>query len=562
VSTPGDPLKVAEAVLRRRRFNLIWFVPIIAAGISVYLAVTFLSDRGPLITISFLTADGITAQQTEVKHKAVSLGMVENVHLSKDLKRAVVHVRMKHEALPLLTDHAHFWVVRPRLTPGSISGLETLVSGAYIEVDPGDPGGTPTDEFLGLEDPPAVRSDLPGSTFWLKASRLGSIGPGTPVFFRDVTVGEVLNYDIGNGQGPVRIRIFVKAPYDHFVHDSTHFWNASGVLVTLGAQGIHLEFESLQALLSGGVAFETPRSMLETPHSADDHVFNLFATEADADAAGIASNIPLVSYFDSSVAGLARGSEVEVFGLQIGTVTDVRLTLDPGATHMRARVAFDIQPERVFAETHLNAQTAPADAVAALVRQGMRAVLESSNFITGQKAISLQYVPDAAAATLGHEGSLLVIPSQGGGLDNITASVSDIVTKLDKIPFDEIGRNLNGTLASVNRVVSGPDVQNALRQLSATLTDISHLARHADEGLTPALKRLPQLSADLQQAIARANTFLGQGGIGADSDVQRNLARLLDQVNDAARSIRLLADFLDRHPEALIRGRTGEAGER
>jgi len=552
-------MKIADAVLRRRRFNLIWFVPIIAASISVYLAVTFLSDRGPLITISFLTADGITAQQTEVKHKAVSLGMVENVHLTKDLKRAVVHVRMKREALPFLTDHAHFWVVRPRLTPGNISGLETLVSGAYIEVDPGDPGGAPAQEFTGLEDPPAVRSDQPGSTFWLHAPRLGSIGPATPVFYRDVTVGEVLSYDIGDGLGPVRIHIFVKAPFDRFVHDATHFWNASGVSLSLGAQGVHVEFESLQALLSGGVAFETPRSMASTPRSADDQEFNLFDSQADADAAGLADNILLVTYFDSSVAGLARGSPVELFGLQIGAVTDVRLTRDPASTHMHARVTFDIQPERVFTEARAGATVPLADEVIALVRQGMRAVLESSNFITGQKVISLQYVP-GEVAPLGQEGAALVMPSQGGGLDNITSSISDIATKLDKIPFDDIGRDLASALKSVDRTVSGPDMQNALRQLSETLTDISHLARHADEGLSPALKRLPQLSADLQQAVARADTLLGQGGIGADSDMQRNLARLLDQVNDAARSIRLLADFLDRHPEALIRGRAGDGG--
>ncbi len=557
---PGELPKIAEAVLRRRRFNLIWLVPITAAGISLYLAVNFLSDRGPLITIGFDTADGIVAQQTEVKHRAVTLGMVENVHLSKDLKRVVVHVRMQREALPLLTDHAHFWVVRPRLTPGNISGLETLVSGAYIEVDPGDAGGTPTDDFTGLEDPPGVRSDEPGTTFWVRAPRLGSIGPGTPVFYRDVTVGEVLNYDIGDGSGPVRIRVFVRKPFDRFVHDATHFWNASGVSLSLGAQGIHLEFESLQALLSGGVAFETPRSMATSPRSAADHEFKLYATEADADSAGLADNIPLVTYFDSSVSGLARGSPVEVFGLQIGAVTDVRLMLDATTGRMRARVAFDLQPERVFAEAHVSLRTAPAEAVAALVGQGMRAVLESSNFITGQKAIALQYVP-GTAGPLGREGDMLVVPSQGGGLDNITASISDIATKLDKIPFDEIGHDLANTLKSVDRTVSGPDVQNALRKLSQTLTDISGLARHADEGLAPALKRLPQLSADLQQALARANTLLGEGGVGANSDMQRSLSRLLDQVNDAARSIRLLADFLDRHPEALIRGRAGGAGE-
>jgi len=560
MTTTPDPAQIVDAVLRRRRFNLIWLVPIVAGGISLYLAVNFLSDRGPLITLSFLTADGITAQQTEVKHKAVSLGMVENVHLSADLKRAVVHVRMKREALPFLTDHAHFWVVRPRLTPGNISGLETLVSGAYIEVDPGEPGGAAAREFIGLEEPPGVRSDEPGATFWLSAPRLGSIGPGTPLFYRDVTVGEVLRYDIGNGIAPVRIHVFVKAPFDKYVHDATHFWNASGVSLSLGAQGIHLQFESLQALLAGGIAFETPRAMAGSPPSAAEQVFKLFDSEADADAAGEEDNIPLVAYFDSSVAGLARGSVVEVFGLQVGSVTDVRLTLIPGGTGMHARVAFDLQPGRVFADAQVRSAAAPAAAVAALVRQGMRAVLESSNLITGQQAISLQYIP-GSVAPLEHEGNVLVVPSQGGGLDNITASISDIAGKLDKIPFDEIGRDLASTLKSVDRTVSGPDMQNALRQLSETLTDISHLARHADEGLAPALKRLPQLSADLQQAVARANAMLGAGGIGSNSDLQRSLGRLLDQVNDAARSIRLLADFLDRHPEALIRGRAATAGE-
>jgi paraquat-inducible protein B len=405
-----------------------------------------------------------------------------------------------------------------------------------------------------------VRSDEPGNTFWLSAPRLGSIGPGTPVFYRDVNVGEVLSYDIGNGVGPVRIHVFVKAPYDRFVHDGTHFWNASGVSVSLGAQGIHLEFESLQALLAGGIAFETPRAMAASPRSPPDQAFKLFDSEADADAVGGANNVPMVAYFDSSVAGLARGSVVEVFGLPVGTVTDVRLTLMPGGAGLHARVAFDVQPERVFGNAPVRVEAPPGQAVAALVREGMRAVLESSNLITGQKAISLQYVP-GPAASLGREGNVLVVPSQGGGLDNITASISDIAGKLDKIPFDEIGRDLASTLKSVDRTVSGPDMQNALRQLSETLTDISHLARHADEGLTPALKRLPQLSADLQQAVARANALLGEGGIGSNSDIQRNLARLLDQVNEAARSIRLLADFLDRHPEALIRGRTEGVGE-
>jgi paraquat-inducible protein B len=564
-AAPGEhpPGGLGHAILkRRRRFSFIWLVPITAGLISLYLAITYLADRGPLITITFSTANGITAGQTDVKHKAVALGTVEDVHLSDDMKQVLVHVRMKREGAKIMTDHARFWVVRPRLSTGNISGLETLLSGAYIEVDPGAPGGAPESTFTGLEDPPGVRSDEPGKSYWLKAGRLGSIGPGAPVFYRDVTVGEVLSYDLGDGLGPVMIRVFVRSPYDKFVHDSTHFFNTSGISVSLGPQGVHVELESLQALLSGGIAFETPRFMADQRQSDGDREFPLFDSKAAADSAGYAQNIPFVTYFTSSVGGLSRGSAVEVFGLQIGTVTDVRLVMDHVTNAVRARVMFNLQPERVLSEADLRTQKDPVRITTSLVDQGLRAVLESSSFITGQKDISLQYVPGAAPATLSQEDGALVMPSQSGGLDNITSSLSSIMTKLDKIPFDQIGQNLASALRSVDRTVSGPDVQNALRRLSETLTDVQHLVRHADQGLTPALQKLPQISDDLQHAIKHADQLLGEGGYGGNSDFQRNLSRLLDQVDEAARSIRLLADFLDRHPEALVRGRTGEATER
>ena len=560
--TPPPP-GLAQAVLRKRpRFSLMWLVPITAALISVYLAVNFLAARGKEVTITFATANGITAQQTEVQHKAVSLGTVENVHLSSDMSRVVVHVRMKRAGDRLLTDHARFWVVRPRLTPGNISGLETLVSGAYIEVDPGAPGGTPQYEFKGLEDPPGVRSDEPGRTYRLQAAQLGSIGPGSPVFYRDVTAGEVLSYDLGDGLGPVTINVFVKAPFDKFVHDETHFFNTSGVSVSLGPQGVHLELQSFQALISGGITFVTPRFTKNEPISRDGHEFKLYGDKAEADAAGFAENVPLVTYFTSSVTGLERGSLVEIFGLQIGTVTDVRLVMDPATAKLRARVAFNVQPERIMSEDEVRQRQDPGHITDLLVKSGMRVVLESSSFITGQKDLSMQFVPDAPPARVGHEGEAMVLPSEGGGLDNITSNLSDITTKLKAIPFDEIGKNLNETLRSVNRTVSGPDVQNALHRLADTLADVQQLVKHADAGMAPVLKRLPKISEDLQKAVANASALVGESGYGGNSDFQRNMERLLDQVNNTARSIRLLVDFLDRHPEALIRGRSGQTGEK
>ena len=555
--------RVPDAVVRRRRrFSLIWLIPIVAGAIAVYLVITTLAERGPLIVVTFKTGSGISAQQTQVTHKAVSLGQVESVRLSDDMRQVRVHVRMNRQGATILTDHARFWVVRPRLSTGSISGLETLVSGAYIEVDPGEPGGQPKREFQGLDDPPGVRSDEPGRSFVLKASRLGSLGPGAPVFYRDVEVGEVLGYDLGDGLGLVTINVFVRDPFAKFVHENTHFWNASGVSVNFGSQGLHVEVESLAAVLSGGIAFETPHVYLHAPVSKSDATFPLYDSKGDADAAGFSKKIPFVTYFSSSVSGLSKGSQVQVFGIQIGTVTDVKLIMLPGHTGARARVAFELQPERVFAGNDQEINSDPEQVTTSLVHQGMRAVLESSSLITGQKAVSLEFVPNAPDVAVTHEGEALVLPSQGGGIDNITASLSDIATKLDHIPFEEIGKNLNDALRSVAQTVSGPDVKNALHKLSDTLGDVQHLVRHADQGLTPVLQRLPQISAELQQAVSRANAALGEGGYGGNSDFQRSIARVLDQVNDAARSIRLLVDFLDRHPEALIRGRTAQAGER
>jgi paraquat-inducible protein B len=550
------------AVLRRRRFNLVWLVPVTAATISLYLGVRFISDRGPLVTITFSTANGITAGQTEVRHKAVPLGVVEDVHLSRDLDHAVVHVRMKREGDAILTDRARFWVERPRLSPGNISGLETLVSGAYIEVDPGKQGGRPTYEFKGLEEPPGVRSDEPGSTFLLRAARLGSVGAGTPVFYRDVSVGEVLSYDLGDGLGPVEIRIFVKSPYDRFVRADTHFWNDSGVSVNLGPQGFHVELQSLQAVFSGGVAFKTLRFAGDMPPSAPNTEFRLYNTELDADAAQYSENIPVVTYFTSSVGGLARDAPVEIFGLQIGTVTDVSLVVDSKAGQARARVAFNLQPQRLPGTDQSAGGMTPEQITDSFVRQGMRAVLTSSNLLTGQQAVSLQFIPNAPQASLGHEGDALVLPSQSGGLDNLTSSLSDIATKLDHIPFDKIGLDLAGTMQSLNNALRGPELRQTMQDLAATMSDIRQVAQKANAGLTPALRRLPQLSQDLQQTVAHANALLGENGYGGNSDFGRNLNRLLDQLNETARSIRLLADFLDRHPEALIAGRTGKSGER
>ncbi len=534
----GTRPEIPQATVRRSRFSLIWIVPVIALAIAAYIGIRTVRSEGPLITLTFKTGDGLVSGQTRVRHKAVELGQVESVHLTDDLQNVQVSIRMRQEAAPYLTDQARFWVVRARLSSGSISGIETLVSGSYIEMDPGGRDGHARTEFTGLENPPGVRSGEPGKTYQIKANRLGSLSSGSPVFWRDITVGEVIGYDIGNGDGPVTVNVFVRSPYDGFVREGTHFWNVSGLSVIIGTGGVHVELASLQAVLSGGVAFDTPRGEPEAKPLEAGTEFPLYRNYQEAQAAGFKTRQMFVTYFDSDVSGLSQGDAVQFLGQQIGTVSDVALDFDPATTRARVRVKFEVQPERIKGDT---GQSNPVDVARRLVERGLRTQLQTSSYLTGSKVLSMAVVPNAPKADVVKEGEFYVIPSTGGGLDNILSAASDVASKLSRLPLDEIGANLNETL----------------RSASGAMGNVQELARKADSGLSPVLQRLPAVIAALQDAVTQATRTFGSFGssYGKDSQFNRELERAMSQVGDTARSIRLLADYLDRHPEALIRGR-------
>lgn len=548
----------APARPRRPRLPLIWLVPAIAALIAGFLAWRDWSQQGELITLTFSTANGLTAGVTQVRHKSVALGTVRDIRLSQDMSHVIVHVRMTRDATPILTDHAQFWVVRPRFSAGYISGLETLVSGAYIDVDPGPPGGQRKTDFTGLEEPPAVRSDEPGHSYVLKADGVGGFGPGSPVLYRGISVGEVLSYNVGAEDTPATLHVFVRAPYDQYVRANTRFWKDTGVAVTYGAQGLHVELDSLQAALAGGIAFETPRDALKTPVAASGATFNLYADQEQAIDAGYRLKIPLVAYFHGSVEGLGAGAPVDLFGLDIGRVTAVIPEID--RAQPRVRVDMEIEPRRVFADGDTSWRD-PLQVIQHLVAGGLRAELATRSFITGQQAVSLEFVPNAEPAQAAQVGTAIVVPSRGGGA-NLMDAVSAVADQLNRVPIGQIAENLNRLLANANQTIGSTDMRASIKTLSATLQELQTLVRQTNAGLTPALRRLPAISDQLQQAMTHANQVLAGLGsnYGAASDFHRDLRQLMDEAADAARSVRMLADFLDRHPEALLRGRDNGGG--
>jgi paraquat-inducible protein B len=482
-------------------------------------------EQGPLLTLTFESADGLSAGQTQVKYKAVALGTVESIDLSSDNSHVIVRIRMNNVGARFLTDRARFWVERASFSLSDPSSLGSFVSGAYIAVDPGPLGGRYCDEFTGFEQPPGVRSDDPGRTYLLTVDQIGSLRTGSPVLFRDTVVGEVLGYDLGNGLDPVKVTIFVRAPFDNLVRPESHFWNASGISLDVQPGAFHVEFESLQALISGAVSFSLPPQAAGSLPSPSDTTFPLYASESQADSAGYEKLIQAVTYFDSSVAGLALGSPVDIYGVQVGVVTSVNLILNPATGDEKVRVGMELQPERNAHETDFANELGTSELLQKLVNHGMRAELEMGNYLTGQEFIALAMVQGGAPVKLMREGDAFLLPSQAGNLESTVDALSDISAKLDKIPFSQIGMNLNKLLQTADHTLGSSQTKQVIASLGETLETTN-------------------------TTVAMLNQ-----SYGGDSDFQVNLEQLMKQGSAALSSIVKLSDYLDRHPNALIFGR-------
>src|SRR6266436_1351024 len=550
MSDLSEPPAIPHATARRsRRISVIWVIPLVAVATGAYLAWDTLSKEEPTIKISFDSGEGLQAGQSQLKFKQIVFGTVKSLELAPDRTHVIVTVATTHEAKPLLTDKTVFWVVKARLFAGNVSGLETLLSGDYIGMLPAE--GKKQRQFVGHEDPPILQANVPGHTFVLKAKRLGSISLGSPVFYRDLNVGEVLGWDIADMAEYVTIRAFVRAPYDGYVRDQSRFWNASGLSVKLGGAGVEVQMESLKALLLGGIAFETPKAEIQAAAAPENHVFPLFADRDAANNASYTREIAVISYFPGSVKGLALGSEVTMHGLKVGEVSDVRLQYDRAKDIIVAPVRYEIEPERIVGVGQRVFKT-DQESVEAVLSKGLRASLASASLITGQQVVALDFVSDAPPAAVTMEGEDFVLPTtEGGGFAGLASSATELLNKINTMPFEQIGKNLEGILKSVNDMAEGPQLKKALTDLGAMIASAQGMVQRLDT------KQLPEITAGLQKTLAGANKLVLSldTGYGDNTKFNRDLDRLMVQANDAVRSIRALADLLARHPEALLKGR-------
>jgi paraquat-inducible protein B len=547
--------EIPEAVAvppRRARFSPIWIVPILAIVVAVGIAWERLASEGPAVTITFKSADGVEAGKTFVKYKEVNIGQVTGVRLTDDAQQVEVSARIAKSAAALMVEDAHFWIVRPRISLSGVSGLSTLISGNYIGFEAGA-SKKRSRTFTGLEVPPIITGGMPGRQFVLQATNLGSLGIGSPVYFRRLPVGQVVAYDLAPDGNSVQLRIFVHAPYDKYVVRDTRFWNASGIDVSLTANGVDVRTQSLVALLEGGLAFETPPGYASASPATENSIFTLFNDRVTAMKVDESIATRYVMYFRESVRGLSAGAPVTFFGVPVGEVTDVGLAFNPKTLDVRPRVEVLLYPERVVAEL----PSAQGARLEALVQQqplrhefmqklveerGMRGQLATGSLVTGQRFVTLGYFPKAAKAKLNWEQTPVELPTVTSTLPEIEEKLGRIIDKIEKVPLEAIGE----------------DMKQALVTLDQTLRDARGTIQRFDTDVTPALKSALE---DARSALGAADRMLTSTeanltGPGAPGQVE--LRNAMQELARAARSLRVLADYLERHPESLIRGKTAE----
>jgi paraquat-inducible protein B len=551
-STDRDNIPQATVVPRRRqRISVIWIIPILAAVVAIGIAIQRILSEGPTITIVFKAAQGVEAGKTFIKYKDVNIGQVTAVELSDNSSKVEVTAKIVKSAASLMVEDAKFWVVEPRVTLSGVSGLGTLLSGNYIGFAVGK-SDKKQRNFTGLDVPPTI-TDQPGRQFVLKADTLGSLGIGSPVYYRRLQVGQVISYDLAPDGKAVQVHVFVNAPYHQYVNPGTRFWNASGLDVSVGAGGVEVRTQSLVAVLAGGVAFETPPFAPKAEPATTDTPFTLYndQTTAMKEPESIARRYLL--YFNESLRGLSVGAPVTILGLTAGQVTDVGIEFEPKTMNIRGRVEIVSYPERLIArlspkqaavgETLERSAEERHALIKRLIEQrGLRAQLRSGNLITGQLYVAFADFPNAPKAKVDWSQDAPVLPVVPSTVSDVEAKLTNIVNKLDKLPLEAIGQDLRKTLVSLDQTLQ--DAGKAVNRIDGEVTP----------GLKTTLDELRNTIGVVDRVLKNTDATL----VGKDAPAQQDLRDALQEITRAARSLRVLTDYLERHPESLIRGKTDE----
>jgi len=511
----GETAARLEAVVSgRRRIPAIWFLPILAVVLGLYMVIYTAMNEGPEIQITFSTAEGITAGKTKINARSVQVGMVEEVRLNEDLESVTVVAKLDLAATALLRDDSRFWVVRPRLGAGGVSGLGTIMSGAYIELQPGPGSPSKKRDFVGLEDIPTTPLSAPGLRLTLVGTEVGSLSQGQPILFRGFPVGNIEERIFDSERQQVRYDAFIKEPYHLLVSDATRFWNASGISLSASADGVKVNIGSLQTLLAGGVAFDLPNETSPGTAVEDGTEFVLYDDRESSELETYQHSIQYIVEFNQSVRGLVRGAPVEYRGVVIGRAISLTMEADiSGRTHRDSLpILIEIEPARLGASDDEEGIEWLRKAMVRDVGRGLRVTLESGNLITGSLLVGLDFYPDAEPAEIGELGGYPTLPVVQTGFASIERRVNSVLQKVNDLPLERTVDELNGMLSEVRKIAASDEVGQLPAELNASLGELQKTLESFAPG-APLYDQLEQAVSELNrtlQSVEEVSRTLGE----------------------------------------------------
>uniref|UniRef100_A0A1S7LKX1 Putative paraquat-inducible protein B ( pqiB) n=1 Tax=Magnetococcus massalia (strain MO-1) TaxID=451514 RepID=A0A1S7LKX1_MAGMO len=552
LSALPEPISPVES---RRKLHWIWLLPLLAMSYVIWLAIDHINQLGPEITVIFDDASGIQPGKTSVKYKSVEVGQVTHLQLHEDLSNVEVTIRLNPKMADHLSPKTRFWVVRPRLSIREVSGLETIVSGIYIAMDPVKTGENYS-TFMGLEKPPFLQTKDAGRRYLLSADSLGSLTRGVPILYRGIKVGQVLGHDLDTEGDRVLIHIFIRKPYHHKVQTNSRFWNTSGLDFKMDADGMRLSTQSMESLLAGGIAFDSPSTLDKKAESKTGSLFPLYPNQEATEERIYSLKKLFVLFFDASVRGLNVGAPVEMRGIRVGRVKDIKMRYEEGSSRFPIAVLVEIEPARITGKDQLPA--AGDGLLEALIEQGLRARLKTGSLLTGQLLVDLDWHPDTAVNLAGLPSPYRELPTLPSEFAEITNAIKEVLTTIRKLPLQEIAEELQGTVAGVNRIVNGRKMDNAIEAMTRTMNNLESLSTELSAEMPKAAKQLNGAMLEMQGSLQQATKTLStvETVIAQDAPLHDRLVDALGALEGAAVAIQTLATALEKDPQSLLFGRT------
>ena len=552
----------APKVSKQTGPSIVWLIPLITLLVGGWLIIKTVSEQGPEVTISFKTAEGIEAGKTRIKYKNVDIGIVEQIQFSKDFSNVLITASFNQGTESFFRRDTRFWVVKPQLSLRGATGLSTLISGAYIEIDPGK--GAEQLHFVGLEKQPVVTADEAGIRVVLITQKLRSIDTGSPIYYKGLLAGEVLGYELGNDRQSIYIHAFIKEPFDTLIKGNTRFWNVSGMDISLGADGLNVRTESLQSIVLGGIAFETQATLEQVNGDVEDLVFTLHDSYSSVLDRAYTKVIKLMMFFEGSVRGLSIGAPVDFNGIRVGSVLDIRLEYDSENLDFRIPVLIEIEPERIIERSGQGIETS-YEVLNKLVERGLRASLQIGSLFTGQLYVSLSMRPDTPIYLSGEETPYPELPTiRAADFGSIAQSAEVFLNKLNKVDVDKLSLELLKTLEGTNRLFNGPEIKATLDDLQLSLQAFREILQKIDGSTLQetinsghlVMEKITETMGTFDETLLQVNRVLKP-----NSPLQYNIIKLTGELEETARSIRSLVDTFERHPQALIFGKGAQVEE-